>query len=151
MAARATGSVQLVKRKRGDKWYMKVRYPSGKQAMKLVGPAWTERTRPILISGEPFSSNSADTFGAPITGSVCNSHSRFAKTPRRAKTNTATNVHARARLSASNAGTAAISRRLAIGIPALSLVAMVCAPHHPRPPIMLPFSLTTRRCQAGGP
>lgn len=43
---RATGSVQLVERKRGDKWYLKVRYPSGKQAMQLVGPAWTERTRP---------------------------------------------------------------------------------------------------------
>jgi Phage integrase SAM-like domain len=46
MAARATGSVQLVERKRGDKWYMRVRYPSGKQAMRLIGPAWAERTKP---------------------------------------------------------------------------------------------------------
>ena len=44
--ATVTGHVKLVKRKRGDKFYVKYRMPSGKQVMKLLGPAWTERSRP---------------------------------------------------------------------------------------------------------
>ena len=41
--ANVSGSVQLIKRKRGVKWYAKYRLPSGRQRMKLLGPAWTER------------------------------------------------------------------------------------------------------------
>ena len=40
--ARATGSVRLERRKRGDVWYAKGRFPDGRQFMKALGPAWPE-------------------------------------------------------------------------------------------------------------
>jgi integrase len=43
--ATVSGHVKLVKRKRGDQWYLKYRAPSGKQLEKRLGPAWTERGR----------------------------------------------------------------------------------------------------------
>jgi integrase len=44
--AQVTGHVRLVKRKRGDKWYLRYRTASGQQVQKLLGPAWTKRARP---------------------------------------------------------------------------------------------------------
>jgi integrase len=42
-----SGHVRLVKRKRGpDRWQMKYRLPDGRQVKKILGPAWTERSRP---------------------------------------------------------------------------------------------------------
>jgi len=46
-AARVIGHVYLAKRKRGDKWYAKYRLPDGRQVQKVLGPAWTERGRPL--------------------------------------------------------------------------------------------------------
>jgi integrase len=40
--ANVSGTVQLVKRKRGDKWYARYRV-NGEQKMQLLGPAWTEK------------------------------------------------------------------------------------------------------------
>lgn len=44
--AAVSGHVCLVKRKRGDQWYLRYRLPSGRQVQKRLGPAWTERGRP---------------------------------------------------------------------------------------------------------
>ena len=41
-----SGHLKLVKRKRGDQWYMRYRPPSGKQQQKRIGPAWNERSKP---------------------------------------------------------------------------------------------------------
>src|SRR5579862_9462140 len=46
MAARITGHVLLVKRRRGPVFYMHYRLADGRQVQKLLGPAWTERSRP---------------------------------------------------------------------------------------------------------
>lgn len=43
---RVTGHVKLMKRKRGDSWYMRYRLPSGRQVQKRLGLAWAERSRP---------------------------------------------------------------------------------------------------------
>jgi integrase len=43
---RATGHTYLVKRKRGDQWYVKYRLPGGRQIQKRLGPAHTGRGRP---------------------------------------------------------------------------------------------------------
>jgi integrase len=45
MARQVSGSVRLVRRKRGPAWYAKYRV-DGKQVQKKLGPAWTERSRP---------------------------------------------------------------------------------------------------------
>jgi integrase len=42
----ATGHIKLVKRKRGDQWYVKYRLPDGRQIQKRLGPAWTGKGRP---------------------------------------------------------------------------------------------------------
>ena len=44
--ARVTGHVTLKDRERGQQWYMKHRLADGRQVQKLLGPAWTERSRP---------------------------------------------------------------------------------------------------------
>jgi integrase len=44
--ARVTGHVSLRKRKRGSVYYLKYRLTDGRQVQKLLGPAWTERSRP---------------------------------------------------------------------------------------------------------
>jgi integrase len=46
MMARVTGHVLLKDRKRGPVYYMKYRLADGRQVQKLLGPAWTERSRP---------------------------------------------------------------------------------------------------------
>lgn len=46
MASRVTGHVRLVQRKRGPVWYLAYRLPDGRQVQKLLGGAWTERSRP---------------------------------------------------------------------------------------------------------
>jgi integrase len=46
MADRVTGHVLLLQRQRGPVYYMKYRLGDGRQVMKLLGPAWTERSRP---------------------------------------------------------------------------------------------------------
>ncbi len=52
MAARISGHVAKVKRKRGDMWYMKLRLPDPQwpgrtmSTRRLLGPAWTERSKP---------------------------------------------------------------------------------------------------------
>ena len=46
MVGQVSGHVTLMKRKRGDKWYVKYRLASGRQRFRLLGPAWTERGRP---------------------------------------------------------------------------------------------------------
>jgi integrase len=46
MAERVTGHIHLMQRKRGPIWYMKYRLADGRQVQKLLGPAWTERSRP---------------------------------------------------------------------------------------------------------
>jgi site-specific recombinase XerD len=47
MAARVTGHVRLRKFKRGGSaWYVKYRLADGRQVQRLLGPAWTERSRP---------------------------------------------------------------------------------------------------------
>jgi integrase len=43
---RATGHTYLVKRKRGDQWYVKYRLPNGRQVQKRLGPAHVGRGRP---------------------------------------------------------------------------------------------------------
>jgi integrase len=43
---RASGHTRLVERKRGSVWYLRYRHPSGKQVQQLLGPAWTERSKP---------------------------------------------------------------------------------------------------------
>jgi integrase len=45
--ARATGHVKLVKRKRGNQFYLKYRLPDGRQVQKRLGPAWQKRGRPL--------------------------------------------------------------------------------------------------------
>lgn len=40
----ATGHIALVERKRGARWYLRYRHPSGKQIQKALGPAWTEKS-----------------------------------------------------------------------------------------------------------
>jgi integrase len=42
----ATGHVNLVRRKRGDQWYLKYRLPDGRQVQRKLGPAWTGGGRP---------------------------------------------------------------------------------------------------------
>jgi integrase len=44
--ARVTGHVSLRQRDRGDVYYLKYRLADGRQVQKLLGPAWTERSRP---------------------------------------------------------------------------------------------------------
>lgn len=46
MTQRVTGHVRLVERKRGNVFYLKYRGPDGHQVQKMLGPAWTERSRP---------------------------------------------------------------------------------------------------------
>ena len=46
MAKQVSGHVTLIKRKRGDKWYVKYRLADGSQHMKLLGPAWKDKGRP---------------------------------------------------------------------------------------------------------
>jgi integrase len=41
-----TGHVLLVKRKRGDQWYLHYRLPGGRQVKKRLGPAYTGKGRP---------------------------------------------------------------------------------------------------------
>jgi integrase len=41
-----SGHVFRVERQRGPQWYAKYRLPDGRQAQKLIGPAWTSRGRP---------------------------------------------------------------------------------------------------------
>jgi integrase len=41
-----TGHVALVKRKRGDKWYLRYRLAYGRKVQKCLGPAWTSGGRP---------------------------------------------------------------------------------------------------------
>ncbi len=43
---RVTGHVSLRKRKGGAVFYVKYRLADGRQVQKLLGPAWTERSRP---------------------------------------------------------------------------------------------------------
>src|SRR4051812_33967823 len=45
MARQVSGNVRLVKRKTGARWYMKYRFPSGKQKRRTL-LAWTERSKP---------------------------------------------------------------------------------------------------------
>ncbi|HET7738707.1 MAG TPA: tyrosine-type recombinase/integrase [Tepidiformaceae bacterium] len=45
-AARISGHVELIKRKRGPQFYVKYRLADGRQRMKRLGPAWSERGRP---------------------------------------------------------------------------------------------------------
>ena len=42
-----SGHVFRVERKRGPVWYAKYRLPDGRQVQKRIGPAWTERGRPV--------------------------------------------------------------------------------------------------------
>jgi hypothetical protein len=42
----ATGHVKLVRRKRGDQFYVKYRLPDGRQLQKRLGAAWTGPGRP---------------------------------------------------------------------------------------------------------
>jgi integrase len=44
--ARVTGHLSLRKRKRGNVWYLRYRLADGRHVQKLLGPAWTERSRP---------------------------------------------------------------------------------------------------------
>lgn len=45
--ARVSGHVFRAKRKRGpDKWHVKYRLPDGRQVKRVLGPAWTKRSRP---------------------------------------------------------------------------------------------------------
>ncbi|MDP9144831.1 MAG: site-specific integrase [Actinomycetota bacterium] len=44
--AAVSGHVKLVEGKRGPVWFIKYRFPSGKQKQDRLGPAWTERSRP---------------------------------------------------------------------------------------------------------
>lgn len=44
--ARVTGHIRKVPRKRGDQWYLRWRDADGEQGQKLLGPAWTKRSRP---------------------------------------------------------------------------------------------------------
>jgi integrase len=46
MTARVTGHASLRERKRGPVWYLKYRLVDGRQVQKLLGPAWTARSRP---------------------------------------------------------------------------------------------------------
>ncbi len=46
MADRVTGHVSLKQRQRGPVWYVKYRLADGRQVQRLLGPAWTERSRP---------------------------------------------------------------------------------------------------------
>src|SRR5215207_1333442 len=46
VSKRVTGHVLLVKRKRGDQWYLKYRLADGRQVKRLLGPAWTGNGRP---------------------------------------------------------------------------------------------------------
>lgn len=41
-----TGSIRLVKRERGDVWYMSYRLPGGRQVQKKLGPAYKGKGRP---------------------------------------------------------------------------------------------------------
>ena len=45
--ATASGNVRRVKRKRGDKWYAQCRLPDGRQVQKIIGPAASEKGRPL--------------------------------------------------------------------------------------------------------
>lgn len=46
MSEHASGHVRLVKRRRADQWYAKLRLPDGRHVQKRLGPAWKERSRP---------------------------------------------------------------------------------------------------------
>ena len=41
-----TGHILLVKRKRGDQWYLHYRLPGGRQVKKRLGPAYSGKGRP---------------------------------------------------------------------------------------------------------
>ncbi len=43
-----TGHVFLVDSRRGPQWYAKYRLPDGRQIQRRLGPAWTERGRPLV-------------------------------------------------------------------------------------------------------
>jgi integrase len=45
-ASRVSGHVELIKRKRGPQFYVKYRLADGRQRMKRLGPAWSQRGRP---------------------------------------------------------------------------------------------------------
>ena len=42
----ASGHTKLVRRNKGDVWYLKYRLPDGRQIQKKLGPNWAERSRP---------------------------------------------------------------------------------------------------------
>jgi integrase len=44
--ARVTGHINLRQRKRGSVYYLRYRLADGRHVQKLLGPAWTERSRP---------------------------------------------------------------------------------------------------------
>jgi hypothetical protein len=46
MESNVSGHVRLVKRARGDQFYVKYRLRSGRQIQKRFGPVWKERGRP---------------------------------------------------------------------------------------------------------
>ncbi len=46
-AVESSGHVFRVERRRGPQWYAKFRLPDGRQVQRLIGPAWTERGRPV--------------------------------------------------------------------------------------------------------
>ena len=46
MPGQVSGHVYKIQRKRGAKWYARYRGADGKQAQKLLGPAWTGKGRP---------------------------------------------------------------------------------------------------------
>ena len=46
MNRRVTGHVSLKQRKRGPVYYLKYRLSDGRQVQRMLGPAWTERSRP---------------------------------------------------------------------------------------------------------
>jgi hypothetical protein len=62
---RITGNVFLVKRKRGDKWYVQIRTPDPerrgrmKQTKRLLGPSWAERGRPRRVAQDWRATKSA--------------------------------------------------------------------------------------------
>ena len=47
MPVESSGHVFRVERRRGPQWYAKFRLPDGRQVQRLIGPAWTERGRPV--------------------------------------------------------------------------------------------------------
>lgn len=62
---RVTGHVKLAKRKRGDVFYLKYRFPSGRQVEHKLGLVWTERSRPP--AGHYTRKMANDVLGALLT------------------------------------------------------------------------------------